>query len=194
MKYSLAALILSLIVLGGCTEPGETEPTPDDTVTQPTSSNSPETPVTQEDVRQEAEETVATAKELLAQEQQDYRKEISDRMQTIQTHIDALKEQLEKAPKSERAVELQSSFERLEQRLADVRMRAEQETAETREAWEDLKAAVDEAVQQLEASAEEARQEIDGDNAPPEPTGQESPERDAVDSTDSLPPSEETSQ
>jgi ribosome-associated translation inhibitor RaiA len=194
MKYSLASLMLSLIVMIGCTEPEPTEPALDEAATQPTSSEAVDSPVTQEDVREEAEETVATAKELLAQEQQDYRKEVSDRMQTIQTHIDALKEQLEKTPKSERVVELQSSFERLEQRLADVRIRAEQETAETREAWEDLKAAVDDAVKQLEASAEEARGEIEGDNAPQEATQQEPAEGDAVDSTAPAPSSEETSQ
>jgi predicted nucleic acid-binding Zn-ribbon protein len=194
MKYAIAPLLLSLIVLIGCNEPGEPEPAPVDAETQQTSSQPGGTPVTQEDVREEAAQTVATAKELLAQEQQDYRKEITDRMQAIQTHIDALKEQLEKAPKSERVVELQNSFEQLEQRLADVRTQAEQETSETREAWEDLKTAVDEAVQQIEASAENARQEIDGGNTAQDPSGEQTSEGESVESDTDATAAEETPQ
>src|SRR6056297_2200127 len=102
MKTTLRNMgLLSLLVCLGCDN--TTMETPDPVLQTSTADSSPDEmdvdvaeqdEVTREEVRTQAEQAIETASEFAAQEQQEYRQQVQARLDQIQQHIDALKEEL----------------------------------------------------------------------------------------------------
>ena len=184
MKISICMLALIAIVSMGCngsqTTESEQSQASDSDVAVSEAVSEADDPVAAQDIRVEAQQTLETAEEFIAQEQKVYREQVAMRLDTIQQHVNALKQQLEKSPPTAGAAELQETFKRLEQQLADARQKSGQEAAETRETWTELKTAVDGAIDQLEASTQDARNQLD----PVDPEQLESEKNEQEDSQD----------
>ena len=164
MRYLPLLAALALFGLAGCEDMNRPEPPP----VRPEEQQPPNadmdstapTKVTQEEVRESTQETIQSARELLAQEQRDYQQQMAARIDAIERHIHALKRELQAAAPPQMATEFEQTLNRLEQQLSSLRTNVQAETAESREAWNELKAGLDRAIETLEASTEEARQQL----------------------------------
>ena len=177
MKAALSSLLLlSTLVCFGCDntttqtpDPVLQDPTTDSTYREPVDEGEVDSEITREEVRTQAEQAIETASQFAHQEQQEYRQQVYSRLDKIQHHVDALKEQLGKGPVTTTKSELQQTLTRLEQQISETRQQSEQEKGETQEAWSQLKSTIDETVQELESSTERARQQLENET-PAEPT------------------------
>jgi hypothetical protein len=107
-----------------------------------------EQPVTKEDVKKQAAETVEKAKAYAEQQKQDYSKQAQATLDDLSKKIDQLKEQA-KIAKGEALTKIQTSLGDLKVKQDQAKQRLQELAASTGAAWEQVKTGVDKAVDDL---------------------------------------------
>ena len=114
-----------------------------------------EQPVTKEDVKKQAAETVEKAKAYAEQRKQEYSKQAQSTLDDLSKKIDQLKEQA-KIAKGEALTKIQTSLGDLKVKQDQAKQKLQESAASTGAAWEQVKTGVDKAIADLQKAYNDA--------------------------------------
>jgi TolA-binding protein len=114
-----------------------------------------EQPVTKEDVKKQAAETMEKAKAYAEQQKQEYSKQAQATLDDLSKKIDQLKEQA-KIAKGEALTKIQTSLADLKAKEEQAKQRLQDVRSSTGAAWEQVKTGVDKAIAELQKAYNDA--------------------------------------
>jgi hypothetical protein len=114
-----------------------------------------EQPVTKEDVKKQAAETMEKAKAYAEQQKQEYSKQAQSTLDDLSKKIDQLKEQA-KVAKGEALTRIQSALGDLKIKQDQAKQKLQELGSSAGPAWEQIKAGVDKAVADLQKAYNDA--------------------------------------
>jgi hypothetical protein len=112
-------------------------------------------PVTKEDVKKQAAETMEKAKAYAEQQRQEYTKNVQATLDDLSKKIDQLKEQA-KTAKGEAQTKIEAGLADLKVKQDQAKQRLQEVGSSTSAAWEQVKTGVDKAVVDLQKAYNDA--------------------------------------
>jgi len=112
-------------------------------------------PVTKEDVKKQAAETMEKAKAYAEQQRQEYTKQVQATLDDLSKKIDQLKEQA-KNYKGEAQAKIEAGLADLKEKQDQAKQKLQEVGSSTSAAWEQVKAGVDKAVADLQKAYNDA--------------------------------------
>ncbi len=112
-------------------------------------------PVTKEDLKKQASQTMETAKAYAEQQKQEYTKKIQATLDDLSKKTDQLKEQA-KIAKGEAVTKIQAGLADLKVKEAQAKQKLQELGGSTGTAWEQMKVGVDKAISDLQKAYNDA--------------------------------------
>jgi hypothetical protein len=112
-------------------------------------------PVTKEDVKKQAAETMEKAKAYAEQQRQEYSKQVQSTLDDLSKKTDQLKEQA-KVAKGEALTKIQAALADLKVKQDQAKQKLQELGSSTGAAWEQVKTGVDKAVAELQKAYNDA--------------------------------------
>ncbi len=112
-------------------------------------------PVTKEDVKKQAAETMEKAKAYAEQQRQEYTKQVQSTLDDLSKKTDQLKEQA-KIAKGEALTKIQAALADLKVKQDQAKQKLQELGSSTGAAWEQVKTGVDKAVAELQKAYNDA--------------------------------------